>query len=294
MKRLIFLILLWAGAASGQEMKPSLGSRILPDDPINRGLVGRWLMNEGVGNKASNLALPGKDIQYSGTYAWSRGSSGPFMSMDGSDGYGASAVPGWSGDYSIVWQMNLKAVAYTDRFFWKRNANTQIDIYCSASEPLEIAANAQSVSAANVLRFNEWHTYAVVFRSGASCSFYRDGVLISQVNTAVTADSESQALYVGTMSWDIGGREPQADWGAILMSSRALTPSEIQRLYRDPWAGIQQDPMTMYVGATVAGGGSTIPVLKHHYEQMRAGIVPVAIPVLVILSMSLFMRGRSQ
>jgi len=75
-----------------------------------------------------------------------------------------------------------------------------------------------------------------------------------------------------------------------MIYNRALSPSEIARLYRDPWAGIQQDPLIMY--ATAGGeppATSPVPVFQRHYEQMRAG-VPVALPILTILSMAFLMR----
>lgn len=50
--------------------KPLLGSRIDPEHPLSRGLVGCWLMNEGSGNRIYDISGNGNDGVYTGVPNW--------------------------------------------------------------------------------------------------------------------------------------------------------------------------------------------------------------------------------
>jgi hypothetical protein len=92
-----------------------------------------------------------------------------------------------------------------------------------------------------------------------------------------------------------GGDGGNSSWDgtiyAVALYAVALSIPEIASLHRDPYAMLQQDPITMY--ATTGGeppAASPVPVFQYYYNQMRAGFTPVAIPIFVVLSMAFLMR----
>jgi len=99
-------------------VKPPLGVQLIPGHPMNRGLVGWWLMNEGTGGTIYDLRGNGNYGTLEGDTHWVSGQHGPCLSFDG------------GGDYVDVTSSSLLSLPQTFNFtltFWFNAYNNQSD-----------------------------------------------------------------------------------------------------------------------------------------------------------------------
>lgn len=283
----LFSLLLLCPACMGQWQtgaKPPLGTQIDWSDPINRGLVGYWLMNEGAGDRIYDLSGNGR----TGTITagtWAAGPDGPCLAftqasssnislgdLKGLEGEAAITLAGW-------FRSNENANASVADNIWKKSGSGTDTLAVSWDQSdyipfsLTNAAEARvTVNSNPIKNWLTWHFITCVY-DGAYLYVYVDGKL------ACTPAAQTGLVYTSAHTFYIGDNSANT-WNGLVglqyFYNRALSPSEIARLYREPFAGFQRERPELCVSA---GGG----------EPPAAGRVQVifisGIPVWVTLAM---------
>jgi len=265
---------------SDSRVKPPIGCR-LNNDPINRGLVGYWLMNEGAGYTINDLSGNGKTGTFSGSPAWVSSNTGmalDFVRADLDYIQLINLTPSWDNGITIVSRFKLDAYAtsavgpiysssilvdscgaapYNDQLhslLVSGTSNGKMTGTINWDGTIS-SGNRAYVSGATVVSLSGWHVGAMTYDRSAVC-VYLDG--IQDGTAALTA-----AMYT-TTRWNIarfanasitGYWDGIIDWTRIY--NRALSASEIARLYREPFGGTAHDPIEI-LGALGSGGGGMI------------------------------------
>ena len=236
-------------------MKPPPGSQINWGDPINRGLVGRWLMNEGGGNTLYDmtgnshmvgLLFPGfANSKFGKARHITTGSSRSF-SLNAS--IAQSKLQGGDFDQSYTaWvkfdttppATNLSIFGNRGGAFvgglWLQWLGDVIGSswYNDTVRVIQLRANALGTPTVG-----QWYFLAVTYSKATSTgTLYVDA---KQVDSAVASPTPPTAgsdtvfgISTGTGSGSFDGIiDLPCGW------RRCLTTSEILRLYREPFAGI--------------------------------------------------------
>jgi hypothetical protein len=264
-----------------------------PSDPINRGLVARWVMNEGAGTRVGDLSGNGRTGAITGA-AWVTRETGPVLKFTASASshvidYGY--VPVVSQLTWCAWVRPASANSYGGILSKGAKGSTGASLYANSSRFSfrYRESPVASVHADNTFTFCTWYFVTAVY-DGSNAYLYVNGVKQTATGADAYVDAGSTKLMSGCFYTSTPEYFFDGDMGMAIAYSRALTPSEIRRLYEDPWAGIIQDTPEYYIAA--AGdppASSPLPVLRYYYEQM-AGFTPAAIPILVVISMAYLMR----
>lgn len=266
-------------------IKPSVGYRVNYGDPISKDLVACWLMNEGAGDFAYDIAgknnnkgtLGGMAFPATTTSGWGIGQFGGAVNFDGTDDRITAGVAGSYAfiqntfRYSISMWVKLTS-ATTRQTFMCNNAGTTtkkgfllifeygVGVGTSAVRMIVskgVANDSTDVRTPdNAITDSNWH-HIVVTGDGvlSTINIYIDGVLqaptLSDTIGAVSSGDSSQTLTIGALTGltlPFGGK-----MDAIRIYNRTLVGSEVKRLYEEPFAGIET-PMTGKYYVAVAGG----------------------------------------
>jgi hypothetical protein len=275
MKRGLLLSLLLCSLAWGQwqlppYQKPMLGAMLDYSDPINRGLVGCWLMNEGCGNQVRDASGNGLNGTIFGC-TWSATSQGTaIVNPISTHRHASLSVPSspllyGSGNFTIlVGYQPFTQDGYGPVFSKGTSSADEYALYFSSVSPQVLTFKSDNgagtnSSTATVISSNSFIHFAVV-RNGASCRIYQNGV-----DTTATAGTHT-TIVTASNSYVLGAYDSLESYTAhgeyyySMFFRRALSPSEILRLYRDPWCGMARDPIDLwYAGLADALVGS-IPI----------------------------------
>ena len=252
-KKILILLLLLCCPVYGQwqdGLKPLLGTQIDWSNPLAKGLVGLWLMNEGTGNIVQDLSGNGNTGTFVGTLDWVPGKLGPALSWNAADEYidfpTITSIPGevtliaWVWIPSSPWQMQ-------PLFSFSKDAGTYILLYnnTDATGPLkhwfstrvEYAAKVTVESDTNVVT-NKWIQVAMTRNSAGLWKMFLDGV--QQVNTQTMAGALT-GLVTHKFGDDaiVGNITFTGKADNLSIYNRALTAGEIADLYTNPFGIIQ-------------------------------------------------------
>jgi len=257
MIRKILILLLLCSTAFGQwsyQQKPMLGQQIDWNNPLTKGLVGCWLMNEGAGNVVQDLSGNGNTGVFgvgAAEPSWTAGKFGPGISA-------------WTAD-TIYAPINMAAPPYTLLAWFNHTSpyttNSVVSIANSSqTHYLALMARGTVVSAfvydggnkfcdsVGTYSYGTWTQGVVVFESLTSRKAYVNGGGVGssavawtdhapdRASMAVTADSTPGLSYFGKIDH-------------VMIYNRALSASEIAELYRNPFCFIQEAfPVWWYGG----------------------------------------------
>jgi hypothetical protein len=256
MKKIISLLLalslLFSPCAFAKDLyqvqKPPVGSQIDWGHPLSNGLVACFLMNEGGGNKVSNLQ-DGSKGTFNGTkMIWK--DNGIYVPTGGNynDGIifknrGAidnnftqatwvflyNCIDAGSSNYGYIYD---RADGFDIRHLSDANHLTS-DINYSVT-PLRVATTTI---------LNTWVTYAMVFTSLpiGKIQWYKNGIKAESGTNSFTFQSLNTG-NIGIAGQSTGGtRSIHGGLKYLYLYSRALSSSEIQQLYIDPYCFIKQN-----------------------------------------------------
>jgi len=255
--------------------KPPLGSQIDWSNPLSRGLVGAWLMNEGAGNISNSIAQCLPALFKNGAY-FINTPKGKGIYFDGVNDYvllpnkflkspsNFSIVVAFSpvsnqgeGEgYTILVDLRNDWQIYTG---WI-DSN---DATHPASIRVDISDGTQRTiwSANNSVAIGSYHQFVFTY-TNKLLSLYLDA------NSPLTTPSAGDAIAVSAGYNTIGssyapGRYSNAKIIFVYIYSRALSPFEAQSLYIDPYQIIKQN-YRLYVPAvappTAVFGGRIIQI----------------------------------
>ena len=249
-----------------QTNKPPLGSLINWAHPLAKGLVGCWLMNEGSGNRISDLSGNGNNgtlIGANGLPTWVPGRSGPALSFDAVDDY--AIVPhssslnlgntvtfaSWIYPTSFTGYRTVVAKAYSVFWFGLDGGSGRIQLWVGN------VANQSD----GAVQLNKW-SYIAATWNGTTINYYINGLYDSFDSNANSATTNLLNMYIGADRE--GVTDPTYFFPGLIdivhIYNRALLAQEIWQLYAFPYAMFERRPYWMNY---VAAGGLVIPVSKH-------------------------------
>jgi len=240
---------------------PRFGHRVDKTDPILRGCAGWWPLNDGAGTKATDLSTGGNDGTQSGGVSWASTEKGTAASFDGTDDY--IDIVGAPAD-TITQPLTLSAWVYNDAGGSGTNDLVALGDTTSVN-PLgiirftyssgQVSAVFRAGSTASIISHTlsnptgNWNHICVVATSSTSLELFVDGVSVA---------SDTSTNY-GTLSYDnltIGALQRTtllnySDGGVqnVRAYDRALSATEVSRLYNEPWAGLEPlSPFSFFSG----------------------------------------------
>ena len=274
------------------QRKPRFPCAVDWNHPISRGLVGCWLFNEGSGKNCydlrnntsySHLAYNGGTLSLVNDMLF-------FPTIDGRSYIGGSNIDPfqidgndpmtivWSGILSLTMPQyypiigNLSSAANNPGFYMRINYGVgsllpSLFIQDNSGGYIGVSSDvaaAQAVLNTIVMRYTGG-------RSGNNVLFYQNNVLVNstvQTNTLSASSLSNSPLQIGAVGFDVSVFDYLGYMNYLYIFNRALTASEIQQLYIEPYAFIRPViPMPFYISTAAPPAG--IPTHMDYYRRMR-------------------------
>ena len=249
-------------------------------NPINRGLVGAWLVNEKSGDTAHD-SLGNNNGTLISSPTWVPSLHDGALLYDGASDYvecgKVGQLDGATGFSIVMWIRRDEAVysGFTGIFgrgpsgrrvpwIFGNNGNANILIQAettSGSSDINMTLTGASVQ-------GQWYQIAVTWDGATKIARrYVDGVEegTDPTSGSVFADITTETTRIGGIS---GFATFLGAIGTTLAYSRALIPSEIQLLYADSTRGFR--PRVEVFPAAGAPPGNAMPMAIHHYQMAGA------------------------
>lgn len=229
------------------QTKPRAGHQLNRAHQLARGLLARFLMNEGNGTLLFDLATRKNHaalVNMDPSTAWGGSPRGGALAFDGVDDIAGSTLTGLDGagqGSMVAWFRTTTAPAGPNQILSAPSAGATVSgmtLRIASSTTLQAAANVGAVNVATTaatLNYFDgfWHQMATVY-DGANVILYYDGRLIaSAAGTGAIAASDS-ALSIGGLGAGLRLFTGQID--DVRVYNRALAPAEIAWLYAEPYA----------------------------------------------------------
>ena len=239
-KKIFLLILLLCSPVYGQwqnGLKPLLGQQIDWSNPLSKGLVGYWLMNEGSGNTVQDLSGNGRHGTFLGTNTTlATGKFGPCLNFNGTadrvaypafDSGPAISISAWI--MSNAWDSDDVILSQMRTVFAVRGGGASLYFYPDADEA--------PISYTHTFTVGQWYHVAVSFSAAQDYIMAIDGVVVASGTSGSDLDRVAAGSGIGTLvstSWPFKGNIDN-----LLFYNRALSAGEIADLYRTPFGIIQ-------------------------------------------------------
>lgn len=240
--------------------KPPLGAEVDWARPINRDLVGCWLLNEGMGTRATDLAY-GEVARPIATYAWREG-----LRLQGGDatgygecwrasntarleaGLGSMTLLAWA----TVWQQQrgmtggIRYGGLAGKGFLAGASGMGISV---RNESLHVQARAGATfiaayaSTPNIIDGRPHLLAGILDRERAQLSIHIDGKKKESTDATplagINLTMPTESFTIGSNSQSIPRFSFLGHIHAVMVWKRALSADEIAWLYSEPYAGIR-------------------------------------------------------
>lgn len=233
--------------------KPPIGSQIDWSHPLTKGLVGCWLMNERGGTKVNDLANRSVNSAFTGSWivdqngsAWANSISTDRITIDRNsklEPQQLSIVTSFKQrsnppSYSVI--CDKANTSHADPYY---SYHLRLDTNVSISSIIVPAAyaNRNECVYTVTLTNNKLYQVANTF-NGVDNKLYLDTKLGATVSKAVTINYVNTPLIIG--NFRNLNHQGNHNIYYLYLYNRALTPSEIQQLYQDPYCFI--NPPTIW------------------------------------------------
>ncbi len=250
-----------------QSAKPMLGQQINWGDPISKGLVASWLMNEGSGNQVADLSGNGNRGTLAENTLWTGGKFGPCLHFDGAGDYvDCGSFPAGNfgtADFSIVVWAKCQESGSVDVFVAKGNvAAGDVILYKTTTADRFIFYADAGVISLGVTKtglVGNWIQLAAV-RSGSNAYLYANAILIGTDTSAAANISNPHNLCIGGS--ETGTTNPFiGEIDNVRIWNRALSASEIAQLYREPFAMFYDTDIWWLYSPPAAGPGGQVIIV---------------------------------
>ena len=252
--------------------KPPLGSLPSYGHPLAQGLVGLWLMNEGAGDKVYDLSGNGNTGTFVSDPIWSVGKFGPTIYCDGGVAYldcGAGSSLNFdsgSQDFSVVvWQAFDNPAASNHSSVSRLDGGNDGWIFRTISGVPWLSLDSKDVKAATAISDTGYHCLAVTIARAGNGQVYIDGIASGN---PVAIASEAMVTTANTrIGGSVDGHFCLGNISHVYIYNRALSASEIQELYREPFCMFDRDPIELWSAATLgaAAAGTILPQITNAY-----------------------------
>jgi len=250
MRKLILAVLmiglcLTTDAKTPWTNKPPIGSQIDWGHPLSKGLVGCWLMNEGSGVKIYDLCKNATGIFDTGAITWKPSLKGIGVNFGNSSTANINlgnnpifSVPNFT--FSI-YAIALKKTTGSQSLFCKTTNTGSGGFYLRVggwSGYGKIGGGVVEVLATD-FTVNTWNHVALVL-SSTNLIYYLNGKQsVSTAKAGIGINGIANSTFIGRLGDYTGGQFWDGDISVVYFYSRALSPSEIQQLYQDPYCFIK-------------------------------------------------------
>lgn len=236
-------------------IKPPPGAVLDWGDPINKGLVGCWLMNEGAGTKVFDISGKNNHGTLTNGPTWTAGKFGQGLNFDGVNDYTAIADSG-----SL--HQSVGSVSY-----WVNATALSGSLNRSYGKATGGWANGQGSLIMGFRNSSGWKTELVYPNGGTPTSLYGSTAIVagSWYHVVGTYDGTTYKIYLnGSLDGSVAkaGNAFLASSGELCIGgdgstgvcatgnvfngkidevriyNRALSETELRRLYTEPFAGI--------------------------------------------------------
>lgn len=261
---LLFLNVTAVGQFYSPLQKPDLGIQINWGRPVTDGLVAAYFMNEGSGNKAFDLSGNGNHGTITNAL-WVPGKFGPVLSFDGSGDYVDVGRPPHTNRITVsAWVTTNTASPSADTIAGRDDdTNRAWSMYMLNNTTLRFfifIGNTVKIKDHTItLATNTWYHLVGVY-DGANVRIYVNGVDVG-TPTAATGNIDNDPVNT-QIGCDLN--TVHISWSGLIdlpmIFNRGLSPSEIAKLYREPFCFMEPSFDLMLYGAISipVGGGQVI------------------------------------
>ena len=220
-------------------------------DPINGGLLRFLTLTDGAGALATDISPLRRNalLNNFGASGWQPSPYGKSLTFDGVNDYvdinsrPLNNLP--QGSFCVRLKLNAGGgiVAYEDGGGYNNFA-----MFCptpgSGVVQFNIGSNASRDSASRTWVATTW--YDVVVTWGAEIKIYINGVLDTTIAASggtqnTTGDNDQLGRY--SFGGGTSGLYSPCSMSGVRIYNRAITPSEVARIHREPWAGTARRPL---------------------------------------------------
>lgn len=245
----------------------------------NFGLIGCWILNEGVGNRVYDLSRSEFHGDLLNNPSWTNGPDGPALDFNRSN---RIKVPfaGRMGqvDFSVSFYAKSDITNYTSnngyvfaRYdyasgnrVWAIRINQSTDKW-SLITSTNGTSNSAVDSALDV--DTNWHHYVFVASLG-SWDMYVDGVLYEVLAPGNHHSNTTAFLTIGGLDDTSNGFDGKISHA--MYWEYWLTADEVWRMYNDPYALIKKPSNDYYYYLDEVESSSNAPLFMNSYRRMRA------------------------
>jgi len=253
--------------------KPPLGAQINPAHPLSKGLISGHIMNESGGNKAYDISGNNNHFTFNGGATWAAGKFGPAVKFDGSTGYLSASDAGFPASGAVrTFSCWISRQANSTKAFasYGKPGNATGGATFQEFIPLTNSSGTTGFSnyglgfnGTKVIPLNTWAHYVLVVKGASSQSLYINGAL--DANGVLSILTVLNGNYVLGCRWD--GNSSRTEFNQVsidipLMYNRALSASEIQQLYQQPFCFMQPSR-----GIILPLEGSSTQIYDPYYYQ---------------------------
>ena len=260
--------------------KPLRGTQLNKAHPLSKGLVGRWVFNEGSGGLVNDLAGNSNNNIVLTNTTWA--ADGVFFDSTSDRGRVANptGLSGFTKGFTCYIKFRTSELGVRQALAQQLHSDAgelgwMFEIYDRAQYQFLFSADGTTQSwelVTHNISNNKIHSVIVTWVPGGKPLLHTDGVQCTSVATTAAVN----LIYEPVQPFDIGLSTYNTDrhlLGSIYdvgIWDRALSPLEIALLHREPYCMFQP---SFDIGAfefPVAVGGLKIPVAMHHYNQLRS------------------------
>ena len=233
--------------------KPHRGIQLNKSHPLVRGLTGCYVMNEATGEKVFDLA-GNNDGAFTNAPTWS-----PFGITFDATTENISTELNTENYDEITYVFAVKKTVTGTGYVFKCGNN----YFFTGTAYCRFKVGSVNVQG-DALTLNERTTYVCTIDSGNVGSLYTNGIFDNSGTDATWANSTP--LLLGNYATNLA---LFGDLEFFYVYNRALTETEIKSINTSPYQIFNSTVIPYYIDT--GGGGVSIPVLYHHYNQLRRG-----------------------
>ena len=253
-RKLLAIVLLWVitsgltfGITVGPSLKPTRGARLNINHPLTKGLVGYWPMNEGAGNIIRDISGHGRHGSCVNGPVWVSAPYGKALQFTASsDQYINLGYFPLNTNAISFWCLYLSTAVATDQTLYGSfdagSTASFVRIRGGQSRPQFAYGDGATLdylgnSSTWLPVADTYHSIAFAI-SGGSGTFWADGILEDSDSDDNHNPVHPAAQDVWLAAYNNNGSVDDPLDGIMVAAAlwnRALTPSEIQQLYADPW-----------------------------------------------------------
>ena len=214
-------------------------------DPINNGLVGFWPLSQGAGRIAEDITPARRNGALTNvTDGWAASKFGKTIKLDGTNDYVTipySAVFDVTATNALtvsIWAAPIAVSASSYHGIMTKNRETgdiskMWGIWLTETGYWHFRGGNNTINSASQATLNVWTHLCITINGSGNFIVYINGASIG--SAGVTLSGATSNVMIGT-----AGGVPEYFDGRLAgarIHNRVLGPSEVARLYRDPWAG---------------------------------------------------------